>query len=104
MKNNKILKQRMIILVVSVVWLVVLSLLYSRLPDVIPIQFNLQGEVGNSVSKVFFFILVSVFYGGYLLYSWIRFKDKLIPNKQLITIYFLMFFSIFILVFGLIIQ
>lgn len=100
MNKNNVKKQRMYILIFSVLWLLVLSFLYTQLPEIIPMQFNLKGEVVRETSKALFYIVVSLFYGLYLLYCWLRFKDKAIPKKQLITIYFLMFFSLFILILG----
>lgn len=104
MSKDKIKKQRILILSFSVLWLIVMTFLFVMLPEVIPIQFNLKGDVANAVPKVSYFILVTVFYGLYLLYCWIRFGQNMIGKKQAFTIYFLMGFSLFILILGQIVQ
>ncbi len=100
MKKDKATKQWGLLIIMSFVWASVLVYLYPTLPEIIPIQFSLSGTVSNSAYKAIVFTTFVLIYSAYMLYVWVRFKKKEIPGKNLFTLYFLIFFSLFVLVLG----
>src|SRR5690554_4317065 len=100
MKNNKATKQWGVLIVMSFVWIAALAFLYPSLPDIIPIQFSISGTVNNTASKSIVFAGFVLIFTAYLIYTWVRFKKQEIPNKNLFTLYFVMIFSVFVLILG----
>ncbi len=93
-------KKWVILLVFFIVWITVLSAFYVQLPQLIPVQFSLSGEVSGYGYKSAFYALVFIIFSLYLIYTAVRYKNKAIPNKNLFTLYFVMAFSVFVLVLG----
>ncbi len=93
-------KQWLVLLLISIVWIVVLSVLYTQLPELIPVQFNLKGEIQNYGYKSAFYALAFIIFSVYVIYTSVRYKNKEIPKKNLFTLYFVMVFSVFILMLG----
>lgn len=100
MKKNKATRQWGLLIVLTVVWIIVLVVLYPTLPEIIPIQFSLSGTVNNTAYKSMVFVGFVLIYTAYMIYTWIRFKKKEIPGKNLFTLYFVMMFSVFVLILG----
>ena len=82
------------------IWISVLGALYVQLPQLIPVHFNLSGEVSGYGYKSAFYALVFIIFSLYVIYTAVRYKNKEIPNKNLFTLYFVMAFSVFVLLLG----
>lgn len=104
MKNQKTTKKWLILFAFAILWIIALTFIYPTLPELIPIQFSLSGNISNKAYKANVFLAFGALFVGYMLYTWIRYKDKDVPNKNFFTLYFLIFFSLFIIILGTILS
>lgn len=77
MNNNK--KTNIIVIVISIIALVILMAFYPSLPDIIPVHWNMEGQVDGTGSKSTLFFLWGVLVVSNII---IGFAEKIDPKKE----------------------